>query len=405
MAMVDFRCCAEQSRKEFRVAVSAVRGAGKTDSLDVAAYSWQLREYLDALSDTPGPGELTTRTLGPRDQVTSGEADVAKVVQALEAAALMGATPPVSWRALLRCAASGLTGGWGGEPTAPMFVAADDPSAQGSPFPFVSPDYADRLISAGRQPLLLVDGPRGCDPAGVAVAAELRTRWSGVPVVAGCDRAAALALRPEGFRALPLKMTAVAGMARFIEGVGENPVTVGEFARFIEDGGYEDERWWAEFPHAHGPWKEPHDWKKQVGSPTHPVTGVSWYEATAYANYRSRVEGPVQVVSFAQRREVCGEPFPWGAEAATPSRLNFDQYVGGASPVGTYRLGLGPSGHADLGGNVWEWCSDLPDDESAVVCGGGWYTAAEYVRSDYLYRFHRSNRFDDLGFRLAQAKD
>jgi Sulfatase-modifying factor enzyme 1 len=188
----------------------------------------------------------------------------------------------------------------------------------------------------------------------------------------------------------------------FIDGVGEVPVTVREFARFVEGGGYEDERWWAGFPFAFGRWREPREWKKQISNPTNPVTGVSWYEVTAYASYLSQIEAPVWVASFAERRGVCGEPFPWGTEPATPSRLNYDQYIGGASPVGAYLLGIGLAGHADLAGNVWEWCSDLTDEESAVVCGGGWYTAAEYVKSDYRYGFHRSNRFDDLGFRIAR---
>ncbi|NIO87478.1 MAG: SUMF1/EgtB/PvdO family nonheme iron enzyme [Candidatus Aminicenantes bacterium] len=59
------------------------------------------------------------------------------------------------------------------------------------------------------------------------------------------------------------------------------PVTVGQYRRFIEDGGYENESFWKA-----GGWKqfkEPEEWDEQVIYPTRPVVGVSWYEAMAYA--------------------------------------------------------------------------------------------------------------------------
>ncbi|MCP5117048.1 MAG: SUMF1/EgtB/PvdO family nonheme iron enzyme, partial [bacterium] len=57
------------------------------------------------------------------------------------------------------------------------------------------------------------------------------------------------------------------------------PVTVQEFARFIDGGGYAERKYWKE---AFDEFKEPEDWERQTQYPNRPVVGVSWFEAAAY---------------------------------------------------------------------------------------------------------------------------
>ena len=68
------------------------------------------------------------------------------------------------------------------------------------------------------------------------------------------------------------------------------PVSLAEFLGFLEQGGYHDARFWT----AEGwSWRintgadRPHAWQYTVteGTPDEPVTGLSWYEATAFARY------------------------------------------------------------------------------------------------------------------------
>ena len=81
--------------------------------------------------------------------------------------------------------------------------------------------------------------------------------------------------------------------------IGRYPVTNLEFARFVADGGYREERYWAELPHA-WEWRaakgiqHPALWDQlEFNGPNHPVVGVSVYEAIAYCHccpVRSRTE-------------------------------------------------------------------------------------------------------------------
>lgn len=150
-------------------------------------------------------------------------------------------------------------------------------------------------------------------------------------------------------------------------------------------------------------WTLPYEWDVQVEHPRRPVVGVSWYEAQVYSCWLREHRRPVTLAeseSWTRAATRPDGPYPWGAAAPSPDRVNFDQHVGCATAVGTYPLGAGIAGHRDLAGNVWEWCRDAREGEQRVVRGAGWYSRGEYVVSAYAYHFHARNRFHDLGFRL-----
>ena len=78
-----------------------------------------------------------------------------------------------------------------------------------------------------------------------------------------------------------------------------------------------------------------------------------------------------------------GRAYPWGNEKPTDKLCNFDQNVGGTTPVGRYSSqGDSPYGCVDMSGNVWEWClnkygelEDTAIDRSGdirALRGGSW---------------------------------
>lgn len=197
--------------------------------------------------------------------------------------------------------------------------------------------------------------------------------------------------------------------------IGRYPVTVAEYARFIEDDGYKKEQWWA--AGSFGRWSEPDEWAEQCEYPSRPVTGVSWFEATAYAAW-SGGRLPTEAEWERAARGTDGRSYPWGNDPVSAERLNFYSDVGQPTPVGIYPTGGSPGGIQDMAGNVWEWCWDWfgkdyyrssPDKDprgpgeghDRVVRGGSWIGSARRARSACRIWYQPDDRSNDLGFRVV----
>lgn len=190
--------------------------------------------------------------------------------------------------------------------------------------------------------------------------------------------------------------------------IGKYAVTNAEYGRFIEAGGYQQQRWWTE---AGWTWKEKDNWSEpdywrdsRFNKPNQPVVGVSWYECVAYCRWLSADTGhPYRLPTEAEWekavRGVAGRVYPWGNEFEA-ARVNMhlsEQVVRTTTPVGIYSAGISPYGLYDGAGNVWEWCAtkmskaypyDVKENEWAseylngtnvqVLRGGSWYGSGEF---------------------------
>ncbi|PDV99215.1 hypothetical protein CJ255_21665, partial [Candidatus Viridilinea mediisalina] len=151
------------------------------------------------------------------------------------------------------------------------------------------------------------------------------------------------------------------------------PITVEQYARFVEVGyAQEAERWWT--PHG---WKQrenrsqPWGWSNaNYNGPNQPVIGVTWYEASAYCAWLSEQLQPSGYVvrlpteaewEAAAAYDAQGQrrTYPWGKAKPTPELAIYDaSKLGRAAPVGCCPAGAAPCGALDMAGNVWEWtCS------------------------------------------------
>lgn len=165
---------------------------------------------------------------------------------------------------------------------------------------------------------------------------------------------------------------------------------------------------------------------------THPVVGVTWYEAVAYCAWltvrlrevgilgsREVIRLPTEAEWEKAARGTDGRFYPWGREWDAARCNSRDGARGGTTPVGQYSpAGDSPYGLADMAGNVWEWCADFyaPDyyadspaknpkgpakGNSRVLRGGSWYYAAHDARCSYRDRYVPESRYDDIGFRVV----
>jgi iron(II)-dependent oxidoreductase len=160
------------------------------------------------------------------------------------------------------------------------------------------------------------------------------------------------------------------------------PVTQAEFAAFIEDGGYINQRFWSEEGWR---WREeaealhPVYWQRESSGrwlrrdfdrwvrlePHRPVLHVNWYEADAYCRWAGRrlpTEAEWEIAaSYSDRRDGHSTThgrklrFPWGEEPPTPERANLDWSALGCVDVAAHPKGDSAFGCRQMIGNVWEW--------------------------------------------------
>ena len=139
-------------------------------------------------------------------------------------------------------------------------------------------------------------------------------------------------------------------------------VTHRQFQDFVDSGGYRDQKYWTQKFHRDGrelTWEQamagfqdetgrlgPATWELgnyPEGQGDYPVTGVSWYEAAAYAEFAGKSLPTI---------------YHWGrAAGGPPSEIlplsNFGS--DGPAPVGE-SAGITLRGVNDMAGNVKEWC-------------------------------------------------
>jgi predicted esterase len=182
-------------------------------------------------------------------------------------------------------------------------------------------------------------------------------------------------------------------------------VTNAQFKQFVEAGGYQTREYWA-YPFVMDgrvlSWEEamsqftdktgrpgPSTWlvgDYPEGEDDFPVTGVSWYEAAAYARFRSR-DLPTVYHWFRAATT-------WRSEWILPAS-NMEGEA--PKPVG-YHHGMSQYGTYDMAGNAREWVFNSSGDERFIV-GGGWHD------SHYVFTVANAappfDRSSTNGFRLA----
>jgi gamma-glutamyl hercynylcysteine S-oxide synthase len=215
------------------------------------------------------------------------------------------------------------------------------------------------------------------------------------------------------------------------------PVTNGDYAEFVRDGGYERPALWTEAGwewRTSGGFERPLYWGPEGSErrfdrvtdidPARPVMHVCWYEADAFARWAGKrlpTEAEWEKAAswdagaHEQRRQ------PWGQEPPTHELANLDQTAFGPAPVGAYPDGASAYGVLGMAGDAWEWtASDFtgypgfrayPYEEYSLIFfgegykvlrGGSWATRTRVVRNTMRNWDLPERRQIFAGFRCAR---
>ena len=111
--------------------------------------------------------------------------------------------------------------------------------------------------------------------------------------------------------------------------------------------------------------------KYPADTENHPVTGITWYEANAYALW-SEKQLPDWQQWWRAAVDTGDRIYPWGNDITTISeRANFGSVA--VLDAGSFLLGISPFGCFDMAGNVSEWLRDSNGfDVPAQTAGGSW---------------------------------
>jgi len=204
------------------------------------------------------------------------------------------------------------------------------------------------------------------------------------------------------------------------------PVTCKQYQIFMEAGGYENSFWWS--PEG---WKwlqaaqvtQPRYWKADSSWNNHPVCGVSWYEADAYARFigkRLPTEAEWEKAASWNPTASHRQPYPWGTKEPNSDLCNYGHSVGHTTPVDAHSAGQSAYGCDDMLGNAWEWTASwfhgydgftsYPyrgysqvyfDGQHRVLRGGSWATRPWALRCAFRNWYHPYVREIFAGFRCA----
>ena len=223
--------------------------------------------------------------------------------------------------------------------------------------------------------------------------------------------------------------------------IGQYPVTNAQYRKFVLAGGYAEVRYWQEAIKEKlwqaGRFKgridkefraEAVDYGEPYNLSNHPVVGITWYEAQAFAHWLSgqlpvigsgwqviggektfqdqfmagklRIVLPSELQWEKAARGTDGRDYPWGEEA-DPNRANYDQTgINTTNAVGCFPGGASPYDTLEMSGNVWEWTATL--EHATVHLRGGAFNynqdrARCAPRSRYFPNYWNSN----FGFRVV----
>jgi formylglycine-generating enzyme required for sulfatase activity len=203
--------------------------------------------------------------------------------------------------------------------------------------------------------------------------------------------------------------------------IGLHEITVGEYLHFVQAKGYVPE--WQEVGSKYNIDTGTDTHYKELGSTLtnekHPIVGISWKDATAYAKWLSQQTNqqyrlPSEAEWEYAARAGTETKYYWGNEIGYNQANCSEDYCGDdfnyTAPVGSFAPNT--FGLYDTVGNVWEWtcseykkygnhqekqCAVQNPSKERVSRGGSWKYEPWDLRTTFRVRYSPSDRINDLG--------
>jgi len=217
------------------------------------------------------------------------------------------------------------------------------------------------------------------------------------------------------------------------------PITNGQYIEFMEDGGYNNFRYWLSDGWdkvQNDKWNAPMYWEKvddvwmtndflgkREVNPNESVCHVSFYEADAYSKWAGKrlpTEAEWEKAACWDEKTQTKTIFPWGDKSPDINRANLlESYLWNCTEIGAYPNGKSHYGCQQMIGDVWEWTSSeftgYPGFKSGfseyndkwfanqkVLRGGSFGTPSISVRGSYRNFFRLDERWLFSGFRCVE---
>ena len=197
--------------------------------------------------------------------------------------------------------------------------------------------------------------------------------------------------------------------------IDTHEVTVGEYKEFLQESGY--------------PVSLHSELSQFSSTDDHPIVGVTWHDAMAYAQWAGRRLPTEAEWEKAARGGLIDMHYPWGNDAIDSAKANYGETHSGTVLVGSYPPN--DFGLYDMAGNVAEWCLDpwdsnfyansppenpfagpksrdetISDYQSVsglrVVRGGSWSQTSPSLWVSGRFRYDAMKKVVNIGFRCAK---
>lgn len=196
-------------------------------------------------------------------------------------------------------------------------------------------------------------------------------------------------------------------------------VTNAEYNRFVADGGYDKREFWTD---EGWEWLQvmqdnsiPIESGEGFDAANQPISGISWYQANAYALWRG-CRLPTESEWEYAGRGPDNLYYPWGNEFIAENVVYLENSDEVIAEVGSKLGGASWVGALDMSGNGWEWTGtiwrehshqyDSPQEEELeyifyVIRGGSFWHDQDHVRLTWRFEDFPNQTHDAFGLRVV----